>query len=89
MTTVLQRPADLTRREARCTTTQAIGDELRNRSHSQTCDPRSEMRLNLKCSNGPLRQSRLSTIGCIERRTSCVYARILSKCRFEGKPNRI
>jgi hypothetical protein len=70
MTTILQRPADLTRREARCTTTQAIGDELRNRSHSQTCDPRSEMRLDLKCSNGsnsPLNQSCLSTTGYIER----------------------
>ena len=45
MTTVLQRPADFTRREARYMTTQAIGVELRNRSHSQTCDPRSEMRV--------------------------------------------
>jgi hypothetical protein len=45
MTTVLQCPADFTRREARCTTTQAIGDGLRNRGHSQTYDPRSEVRV--------------------------------------------
>lgn len=71
MTTVLQRPAGFTRREARCTTTQAIGDGLRNRGHSQTCDPQSEVRviLNILASvvNGPLRQSCLSTIGYIKR----------------------
>ena len=41
---VLQCPADATRREVRCTTTQAIEDRLHNRSHLRTCVSRSAVR---------------------------------------------
>jgi hypothetical protein len=44
MNAALQCPADVARREVRCTITQAIEDRLHSRSHLRTCVPRSEVR---------------------------------------------